>query len=596
MSEHQEENAVKSYDHILMKRLILYTRPYITQWISAIAVLFIASLLQLSIPKFTQVAIDDYIRTGDLAGLTPIISLFFLVLTGLFVTQYVQMYIMDWIGQKIMFDLRRAVFGHIQHLPLKFFNKNPVGKLMTRVTSDIESLNELFTSGLVAIFGDVITLVGIVIIMFLLNWKLALLTMFILPALFFVSIIFKIKVRNAFRLVRSRIAKINAYLQENISGMVVSQLFNREEKNFKKFDDLNHDHLSAFLKTIFYFAIFFPLTGFISAMTTAIIIWYGGVQIMTGALTFGGIVAFLQYVFMFYRPIRDLSEKYNILQSAMAASERVFHLLDEPVEEENEQTTNVDPQHARGKIEFKNVWFAYSDENWILKDINLKINPGENVAIVGATGSGKTTLINLLGRFYNIQRGDISLDGENIKNYSLHDLRSQMSIVLQDVFLFAGTIAENISLGNSKINDDQIREAAANVNASDFINVLPQSFDTELNERGSTLSVGQRQLLAFARALAHDPAILILDEATSSIDTETEQLIQIALNKLMTNRTSIIIAHRLSTIKNVDKIIVLHHGEVREVGSHQELLKLEGLYYKLYQLQFANQDKLENAA
>ncbi|KAA3612378.1 MAG: ABC transporter ATP-binding protein [Calditrichaeota bacterium] len=579
-----------------MKRLILYTRPYITQWISAIAVLFIASLLQLSIPKFTQVAIDDYIRTGDLAGLTPIISLFFLVLTGLFVTQYVQMYIMDWIGQKIMFDLRRAVFGHIQHLPLKFFNKNPVGKLMTRVTSDIESLNELFTSGLVAIFGDVITLVGIVIIMFLLNWKLALLTMFILPALFFVSIIFKIKVRNAFRLVRSRIAKINAYLQENISGMVVSQLFNREEKNFKKFDDLNHDHLSAFLKTIFYFAIFFPLTGFISAMTTAIIIWYGGVQIMTGALTFGGIVAFLQYVFMFYRPIRDLSEKYNILQSAMAASERVFHLLDEPVEEENEQTTNVDPQHARGKIEFKNVWFAYSDENWILKDINLKINPGENVAIVGATGSGKTTLINLLGRFYNIQRGDISLDGENIKNYSLHDLRSQMSIVLQDVFLFAGTIAENISLGNSKINDDQIREAAANVNASDFINVLPQSFDTELNERGSTLSVGQRQLLAFARALAHDPAILILDEATSSIDTETEQLIQIALNKLMTNRTSIIIAHRLSTIKNVDKIIVLHHGEVREVGSHQELLKLEGLYYKLYQLQFANQDKLENAA
>ncbi|MCA9733842.1 MAG: ABC transporter ATP-binding protein [Deferribacteres bacterium] len=578
-----------------MKRLLLFAKPYFKQWTFAIFTLFIASLLELSLPKFTQVGIDEYISTGNLSGLSHLIGWFFLVLLGLFISQFWQTYTMDWLGQKIMFDLRRAVFGHIQHLPLKFFNKNPVGKLMTRVTSDIESLNELFTSGLVAIFGDILTLVGIVIIMLILNWKLALLTLVVLPLLFIVSILFKIKVRDAFRLVRQRIAAINTYLQENISGMVVSQLFNREEKNFIKFDSLNRDHLQAFLKTIFYFALFFPLTGFISAVTTAFILWYGGVQVIAGALTFGGIVAFLQYVFMFYRPIRDLSEKYNILQAAMAASERVFHLLDESIEEDYVPgAPNLHP--ASGKIEFRDVWFAYNDETWILKNVNFTINPGENIAIVGATGSGKTTLINLLGRFYDIQKGAIYLDGKNVRDYALDDLRGQMSLVLQDVFLFAGTIAENISLGNKKIDTEKIAEAARLVNAMDFIEEMPQNLDTELNERGSMLSVGQRQLLAFARALAHDPAILILDEATSNIDTETERLIQSALEELMANRTSIIIAHRLSTIQHVDKIIVLHHGEIREIGSHQELLKMEGLYYKLYQLQFANQDGVGNRA
>ncbi|MFQ5632476.1 MAG: ABC transporter ATP-binding protein, partial [bacterium] len=499
-------------------------------------------------------------------------------------------------------DLRRKIFSHLQHLPLSFFNRNPVGKIMTRVTTDVEALNQLFTSGMVAIFGDILMLFGIIGIMLYMNWKLTLVTMAVLPFLFAVTIAFKVKVRSAFRTIRAKIAKINAYLQENISGMTVVQLFNREAKNYDEFDYLNRDHLDAFLKTIFYFAIFYPLVNILGALSTALVIWYGGLKILAGELTFGALVAFIQYAIMFYRPISDLSEKFNILQAAMAASERIFGILDEKPEvgyasEKPVMDLLEEPRSEtlQGKIAFSNVWFAYKDEDWVLKDVSFTIAPGEKIAIVGATGAGKTTIINLLGRFYNIQRGNIQFDGNDIRDYDLQTLRRNIGIVLQDVFMFAGSVADNIRLGNNNISDEKIRQAAKDVNALSFIEKLPNGFDENLIERGATLSVGQRQLLAFARALAFDPAILILDEATSNIDTETEMLIQSALARLMENRTSIIIAHRLSTIQHVDRIIVMHHGEIREVGTHQELLVSGGIYSRLHELQFARRRRVEKA-
>lgn len=597
MSSWEEEKLGKAYDSTLVRRLLVFVRPYWPRILLAIFAMLAASVLQLLGPKITQLAIDKHIATGDREGLSRMIALYFGVLLTGFFARFSEMYIMEWLGQRIMFDLRRKIFGHLQHLRLAFFDRNPVGRLMTRVTTDVEALNEMFTSGLVAFFGDVMTLAGIIVLMFYMNVKLTLLTMSVVPLLFLVTIIFKVKVREAFRAIRTRIAKINAFLQENISGMAVVQLFNRERENFRRFDRLNADHLEAYLKTIFYFAVFYPLVGAIGALATALIIWYGGLNIMAGSLTFGELVAFLQYSFMFFQPISDLSEKYNIMQSAMASSERIFRILDEPEEPNLKGHSRQMPaRRARGEIEFRHVWFAYRDENWILKDIDFRIAPGEKIAIVGATGAGKSTIINLLGRFYEVQKGEILVDGTKVQAYPLAHLRQQIGLVLQDVFLFAGTVADNIRLGNAGITPERIRRVAREVNALPFIESLPNGFDTPLKERGDTLSVGQKQLLAFARALAFDPAILVLDEATSNVDTETELLIQKALSRLMQGRTSIIIAHRLSTIQNVDRIIVLHRGEIREIGTHQELLAREGIYHKLYELQFAAQRSAKKLA
>ncbi len=637
---HEDEKLGAVYDATLVRRLIPFIKPYARQSVFAVITLLIASVLAVLTPKLIQVGIDDYIATDDLDGLGVIIMVFSVVLIAGFGFRYAQMYIMEWIGQQIMFDLRRKIFGHLQHLSLSFFNRNPVGRLMTRVTSDVQALNDLFTSGFIAIFGDIFMLAGILIFMFEMNWRLTLLTMATLPLLFLATFIFKRKVRNAFRDIRIRIAKINANMQENISGMTVVQLFNREAKNFNIFDDLNRDHLDAYRRTILYFAIFYPVVELIGALSTALIVWYGGLRVMDATLSFGELVAFLQYAIMFYRPIADLSEKFNILQSAMASSERIFKLLDEkpesgyakngklssrrpdssqnviPVQENTsshvippqagvqKRTDGLVPKSAltdknerdangafklNGAIHFSNVWFAYKEENWVLRDVSFDIKPGEKIGVVGATGAGKTTIINLLSRFYNIQKGGISLDGRDIYDFSLNTLRQNIGVVLQDVFLFAGSIAENIRLGNNQISDEQMRQAALDVSATEFIEKLPGQFDHHLIERGATLSSGQKQLLSFARALAFDPAILILDEATSNVDTETELLIQNALKRLMANRTSIVIAHRLATLQNVDRIFVMHKGELREAGTHEELLALGGIYSRLYALQFSMQ-------
>ncbi|MBV6506261.1 MAG: putative ABC transporter ATP-binding protein [Syntrophorhabdaceae bacterium] len=636
MNIHEEEKFTKTYDASLMRRLLTYVRPYWTRMALAVLLLFVASVLDVVGPYLTKIGIDEYIVNKNEAGLAKIALLYLGVLLLAFGFNYARMYVMEWIGQQTMYDLRVEIFSHLQHLPLRFFDRNQVGRLMTRVTSDVQALNEMFSSGLVAIFGDIFTLVGIIVVLFTMNWQLTLVTLSVVPLLFIATQIFKIKVRDAERQIRLRLAKINAFLQENITGMAVVQLFNREQKNFKQFDEKNLDHLEAYRKTIFYHAVFYPVVEWIFALSVALIIWYGGGKIMAPLtapdhLSFGALVAFILYMDRFWRPISDLAEKYGILQTAMASAERIFKLLDEPKEQRAEsgglraegearelegkdgangkyasRNRQIETDHwplptdhrplARGEIEFRNVTFGYRDDEMVLKNVSFQVAAGERIAIVGATGSGKTTIISLLCHFYTPQQGQILLDGRNIQNLSLADLRQQIGLVLQDVFLFAGTIEENISLGNRDISSARIRQAAADVNALRFIEKLPGQFQEPVIERGNSLSVGQKQLLAFARALAYDPAILILDEATSSVDTETELLIQEALARLMENRTSLIIAHRLSTIQHVDRIIVLHKGQIREMGTHAELLALGGIYYRLYQLQFAMQERMEQKA
>ena len=589
----EEEILGKAYDNRLMKRLLSYLFPHKFYVALAVFILLLVSLLQLVGPYLTKIGIDEYIAAGDFKGLNLIAVFFLFILIFGFILQFIQMYLINWIGQKVMYDLRGQIFSHIQKLSLSFFDRNPVGRLVTRVTTDIESLHQMLSSGVVAIFGDIFTLIGIVIIILILNWKLALVTFSVLPLLFYVTFLFKKKVRGTYRVIRVRIARINAFLQENITGMAAVQIFNREKRNFQNFDRLNLDHLDAYLKTIFYYAIFFPAIQLISAVAIALIVWYGGGRILEGSLTFGALVAFIQYAERFFRPIMDLSEKFNIMQSAMASSERIFRLLDKKPE-------IVPPTYPKalkevhGEIEFKNVWFAYKDDDYVLKNISFHISSGEKVAIVGATGAGKTSIINLLLRFYEVRKGEILFDGVNIKEMDPHYLRRHFSVVLQDVFIFDGTVAYNICLGNKNISDERLLQAAKDVHAHTFIQKLDKQYEEEVQERGRTLSVGQRQLLAFARALAFNPAVLILDEATSSVDTETELLIQEALKRLMQNRTSLVVAHRLSTIQNSDRIIVLHKGELREMGSHRELLSKEGIYFKLYQLQYAEQEKLKN--
>ena len=533
-------------------------------------------------------------RAQDIRALYQIGGIFFAILSLSFLFNYTQIYFLQYTGQRIIFKIRQDIFSHVQSLPLSFFDKNPVGRLVTRVTNDTEALNEMYTGVLVNLFKDVFILVGIMAIMIQMNFKLALLSFISIPLIILTSIVYKKLARDAFRIVRTRLARINATLNENISGMRIVQIFRREEQQNEEFNEINRAHYDSGMKELKTAAVFRPSMDFIYSISLAFLLWFGAKDVLSGVVEFGVLYAFIDYVGRFFRPINDLTEKYTIMQSAMASSERIFQLLDQ-------EDTIPNPSHPKkvntfnGRIEFDHVWFAYEGEEWVLRDVSFTIEPGQMVAFVGATGAGKSSIINLLGRFYDIQKGTIRIDGVNIREMDKYELRKQIGIVLQDVFLFAGDIKSNIRLNREDITDEEIKQVAQYVNADHFIENLPDQYNEEVKERGSTLSQGQRQLLAFARTLAFDPAILILDEATANIDTETELLIQDALNKLIRGRTTIVVAHRLSTIQHADKIIVLHKGKIREMGNHQELLSLQGLYYKLYQLQY-KEDFQENHA
>ncbi len=586
-----DELSGKVYDSALLKRMFMYTRPFKKIVIFAVFLLLIGSFLQLIAPYLTKEAIDIYISDDNLDGLYTIVGFYLLVLIAVFAVQYIQTYITQLLGQKLMYDLRSDIFGHLQKLSLGFFDKNPVGRLMTRVTSDVESLNQMFTQGVVNIFGNIFLLIGIMAVMISINAELAFWTFIVVPMLAIVTWIFKRKVRFAFSEIRKWLAQINSYLQENITGMNLVQIFNRQQKNYETFKGINQKHTAAHVKTVSYYAIFYPVIEVVGAIALTIVLVRGGILKIEQAATYGALVAFIQYAQMFFRPISDLSDKINILQGAIASAERIFKLLDtKPLIQNSNKATKL--ASVKGEIEFKNVSFAYTDQQWVLRDINFSIPAGSSVAIVGHTGAGKTSLINLLGRQYELQKGEILIDGKEIKQIDLANLRQSMAMVLQDVFLFSGSIYDNVSLGNPLINMDDVIEACEKVNAHTFIEKLPQKYETILNERGSTLSMGQRQLLSFARALVVNPQILILDEATSSIDTETEILIQNALDFMMQDRTSIIIAHRLSTIKHVDNILVFHKGHLKETGNHAQLMSKKGLYYQLYELQYKDQEKM----
>ena len=583
-----EEDVVgKAYDRKIVGRLIHYVHPYRWQAAAAVILLIVVSLLQLAGPLFTKIAIDRYITPGDLTGLFRISMFFLLVLVLEFIFYVIEINLMEWIGQHIMFDLRTETFSHLQKMDIAFFDRNPVGRLVTRVSTDVAALQQVFTSGIIAIFGELFTLLGIVIVLLSRNWRLALVTFSVFPLLFYVTFLFRRKVRDSYRKIRYLIARLNVFLQENISGMVIVQLFNRVQKNFEEFKKLNEETLRTHLKTVFYFTLFGPSVDMISYFAIALIIWFGGIRYNAGGLTLGILIAFIQYAQRFFRPISDLAEKYNILQSAMASSERIFKILDE-----NEKIASpprpVSFKHLMRGIRFDHVWFAYKDEDWVLKDVSFTVEKGQKVAIVGATGAGKTSIISLLARFYDVRRGAITIDGTDIRRFPVKELRRKIAIVLQDVFLFSGSVADNIRLGED-LSEETVVEAARVANAHAFVQALPGGYFTDIKERGQSLSLGQRQLLSFARALAFNPEILVLDEATSSVDTHTELLIQKALERLLKNRTAIIIAHRLSTIQRADKIFVIHKGEIRESGTHKELLSLKGIYYRLYKLQFEEQ-------
>ncbi len=585
-----KKETKKAVDRKLIRRLYFYIRPY--RWFVALAIVLTltAAFLGTVRPKLTQIAVDDYIAFNDLDGLLKIIGLLFLAQIGEFVLQVINTYITRWFGQGSLFSLRNAVFKKIQNLNIQFFDKNPIGKLITRTTSDIEALSELLSDGVVAIIGDCFRIIFILYFMFSMSWELTLVTIAILPALFYATFWFKGKVRISFLEVRDQIARLNSFVQEHINGMDIVQLFNREKKQHDKFKDINAAHRKAHIETIFYFSIFWPLVEMMASFAMALVVWYGGGRALMGGVTFGVLLAFIQYARQFFMPIRGLSEKFNTLQSALASSERIFNVMDieTEVQEPNEPKTIVDP---KGEITFEDVWFKYNEDGeQILKDVSFTAKAGETIAIVGATGAGKTTIINLLLRFYDIQKGSIKLDGIDIRDLSLNELRSNFGLVLQDNALFSGTILENITLGNPDISREEVIEAAHKVEAHRFIEKLKGTYDYKLRERGASLSMGQKQLICFVRALVYNPQILILDEATSSVDSETEALVTAASDKMMKGRTSIVVAHRLSTIQGADKILVMHKGVIRESGSHQELILQEnGLYKKLYELQYKDQ-------
>jgi len=587
-----------------MRRLLTYLWPYRALILGALFFLLLNSVLQVAGPLLTKVAIDRYLAPNPdrietpidawlpaepIAGLTRVALLYLAALLGIFVFEFVQMYIMQYIGQKAMFDLRRQLMTHLQELDIAFYDRNPVGRLVTRVTTDIDVLNELFASGLVTILGDLLALAFIVFTMLKLSLVLTAIVLAVLPFVVFATVLFRRSVAQSYRRIRIAIARINAYLQEHIVGIAVLQLFNREKKSAQEFDEINRQHMLAFKDTIVAYGWFYPVVEFFSALAIASILSYGGWGVERGAVTIGVVVAFLQYATRFFRPIQDLSEKYNILQSAMASSERVFNLLDTKVEIKP-PARDLQAPGAASRIEFDHVWFAYKNEDWVLRDVSFRIDPGETIAVVGHTGAGKTTLISLLLRFYDVQKGSIRVGGVDVRQLDPIELRRRFGVVLQDPYLFTGTIEDNIRLGTSAISREQIVMAAEQVNLMDFIESLPQGFAQPIRERGSSLSTGQKQLISFARALAHNPRFLILDEATSSVDTDTELRVRDALANMVEGRTSVVIAHRLSTIQRADRILVMHKGQLRESGAHQELLTLRGIYWKLYQLQYKDQE------
>ncbi len=640
----EEEVLGKAYDSRLMKRLLQYLRPYkwpvgislVSILIKAVADVLGPYLVAIEIDRYLvpvprSTPFDSFLSADPYVGIAQIAAMYVGLIALGFLLDYLQTYFMQWAGQMVMFDLRKQIFRHLQHMHIGFYDKNPVGRLVTRVTSDVDALNEMFTSGVVSIFEDVFVLAGITAIMLGMNWKLALITLAVLPLIAYATKLFRDRVRDSYRRIRTAIARINAYMQEHVSGMVVLQLFNREQRSFDKFSEVNAVHMEAFKDAIMAHAVYYPVVEILSSTAIACVIWFGGndiirkltvssvtvdfssqnllsFHVVRTVVSIGILTAFIQYAQRFFRPIQDFSEKYNILQSAMAASERVFKLLDTPAEITSPAVTKTPT--GPGRIEFDHVWFAYrsvsagkdagegaratqlvsTEPDWILRDVTFTIEPGETVAIVGHTGAGKTTIISLLMRFYDVQKGAIKIDGVDVKDMDLAELRRRYGVVLQDPFLFTGTVEGNIRLGTKDITDEDVEKAAEDVNLADFIRALPQGFKEEVRERGSTLSTGQKQLISFARALAHDPKILILDEATSSVDTETETRVRDALSRMVEGRTSVVIAHRLSTIQRADKIIVMHKGQVREVGTHQQLLAQHGIYYKLYQLQYKDQE------
>jgi ATP-binding cassette subfamily B multidrug efflux pump len=651
MANQDEEVLGKAYDGRLMRRLLTYLRPYRWQVTIALSSIILKAGLDVLGPFLTKVAIDKYLArtpgassilgrwlsSEPLKGIAEIAALYVGSLVLTFFFEFLQTYYMQWTGQMVMFDLRSQIFRHLQRMHIGFYDKNPVGRLVTRVTTDVDALNEMFTAGVVSIFEDVFVLLGIIAIMMVMNWKLALMTFAVLPFITWATMIFRVKVRDSYRRIRVAIARINSYLQEAVSGMLVLQLFNREKRAFRQFSDINASHMVAFKDAIMAYAVYYPVVEILSQIAVATILWFGGreviyhvpiasmafnfslrhfpvVRLIRDTATIGVLFAFTQYSLRFFRPIQDLSDKYNILQGAMASSERIFKLLDTPVDIQSPAVTKK--PEGPGRIEFDHVWFTYgvrgtsadslaapvstdscagngsgaNEPDWVLRDVSFTTEPGETIAVVGHTGAGKTTLISLLLRFYDVQRGAIRIDGVDIREMDLNDLRRRFGVVLQDPFLFTGTVSGNIRLGSDWIADQDVERAAEEVNLADFIRTLPGGFGEEVRERGSTLSTGQKQLISFARALAHNPQILILDEATSSVDTETEFRVREALSRMVQGRTSLIIAHRLSTVQRADKIIVMHKGKVREMGTHQQLLAQRGVYYKLYQLQYKDQE------